>query len=1237
MPVESVGCLLFLLFVGGIGAVVILAVRSGSKKTLERRLWELEGKLEELKSGHQKLHARLLQVEQGGPLAPAAGPVVAAPPPPLPAPPSAPLPEPVPQVPPPVQPITQPMPLLQPQPAAPAPPPLPDPPPLRPPVAPPVAPPAAPPSAPEPATSWSFDWESLVGVRLFSWIAGIAMLVAAVTFLRYSIEHGWLSPPVRLAIGIATGIGLLAACESRRAQRYGVTAHALTAAGIATLFASFYSAHALWHLLGAIPAFGLLVLVTAVAVLLSIRRDSIFIALLGLLGGFSTPALLSTGEDHPFGLFGYLLLLNAGLSWVAYKKRWPLLTALSTGFIALYQLGWVLKFLREGNLGTAAGIFLVFPLFAFTALAAGSRKDTSLPALFRHAGAFGALPPLLFALHLAAVPAYGAHTGLLFGFLFLVALGLAVVAGFQGPEWLHPVGAGSVLIVFATWLAGSYGARDWPLVLALVALFEGLYLGWPWLQERLDRPFWDSGRVGVYAAPLLLFVFPWLALAEPATAGPGRFFGSLLALAALNGLHALRSGQGPVHFLACFFVLAAEAIWSARHLGPSNLLPALLVYAGFAVYYLGVPLLARARGCELQPRGGGAVLVFVSLGLLFFLAVGPLAAVSLWTLAVLLGILNLGLLYEASCGRNPWLAPLGLALSWIILAVWWVFAPVAGLLVSALSVMGGLAVLGVGGTLWARAQAEAHDQAVPSAFGASGLLLGLAGHVFLFPVVAQPSLALPPWPWLGVLLVLLLAVGIASLHLRKGAIHLLSMLLGGLLLVAWTSLGVPRAPVAWLGTALASALGLGLLGLLLSEAARRLDLADRTFRDAAGVALLLGQLVLVVAGNLRGAGPDPAFFLAAHALLAAGYLVLGARGGDSTWAVGGAASFGLALFFWQVDHPTRWQQLLALAAPPYLLHLAYPLLLGGRAREDRKPWLAAVVASAVFFLAARQGLVRGGYGDVIGALPVLQALALVPLLLRLLRLQPEGERDQGRLVLVAGAILAFVTAAIPLQLEKEWITLGWALQAVALAWLHGRIPHRGLLLWIAGLTVLVFARLALNPAVLAYHAKSAVPVFNWYLYTYLGAAGAFFASARLLRDQADGVPGLPRLSTVQAVLAAVLLFLLLNIEIADYFSTGRALTIDLLGGGLAQGLSYTIGWAVYGIGLLVAGLALHNRPTRVAAIVLVTVTIAKAFLYDLRVLTGLYRVAAFVGLAICLSLVAVMLQKFILQRTEGEG
>ena len=57
------------------------------------------------------------------------------------------------------------------------------------------------------------DWESFVGVKLFSWIAGVFLTIGAVLFLRYSIDRGWFSPPVQMAIGLLAGIGLLIACE----------------------------------------------------------------------------------------------------------------------------------------------------------------------------------------------------------------------------------------------------------------------------------------------------------------------------------------------------------------------------------------------------------------------------------------------------------------------------------------------------------------------------------------------------------------------------------------------------------------------------------------------------------------------------------------------------------------------------------------------------------------------------------------------------------------------------------------------------------------------------------------------------------------------------------------------------------------------------------------------------------------------------------------------------------------
>jgi uncharacterized membrane protein len=245
--------------------------------------------------------------------------------------------------------------------------------PASPPPRPPRREPPPLPPEPPPAPAFAIDWETFVGVKLFSAIAGIALVLAAIFFLRYSIEQGWLGPSIRVAIGVIVATALLVVCELKAARKYEVTANALDAAAIAILFATFYAARALWGLIPASVTFGLLILVTVLAVLLSIRHDSRFIAVLGLLGGFATPALLSTGENQPIPLFTYLLLLNAGLAWVAFKKGWPQLTILTLILTAIYQWGWVIKFLDSGQLSLAMGIFLVFSVMSFVALILGRR------------------------------------------------------------------------------------------------------------------------------------------------------------------------------------------------------------------------------------------------------------------------------------------------------------------------------------------------------------------------------------------------------------------------------------------------------------------------------------------------------------------------------------------------------------------------------------------------------------------------------------------------------------------------------------------------------------------------------------------------------------------------------------------------------------------------------------------------------------------------------------------------
>jgi hypothetical protein len=55
--------------------------------------------------------------------------------------------------------------------------------------------------------------KSSSAVKLFSAIAASRWCSPPVFFLRYSIDRGWLSPPVRMAIGIIVAIALLVVCE----------------------------------------------------------------------------------------------------------------------------------------------------------------------------------------------------------------------------------------------------------------------------------------------------------------------------------------------------------------------------------------------------------------------------------------------------------------------------------------------------------------------------------------------------------------------------------------------------------------------------------------------------------------------------------------------------------------------------------------------------------------------------------------------------------------------------------------------------------------------------------------------------------------------------------------------------------------------------------------------------------------------------------------------------------------
>ena len=77
-------------------------------------------------------------------------------------------------------------------------------------------------------------------------------------------------------------------------------------------------------------------------------------------------------------------------------------------------------------------------------------------------------------------------------------------------------------------------------------------------------------------------------------------------------------------------------------------------------------------------------------------------------------------------------------------------------------------------------------------------------------------------------------------------------------------------------------------------------------------------------------------------------------------------------------------------------------------------------------------------------------------------------------------------------------------------------------------------------------------------------------------------------------LGTILAFVLMNIEIADYFSESKTLSFQF-SGNFARDMTYSIAWAIFAFVLLIIGINRKLKAPRYTAIGLIGVTLVKLF------------------------------------------
>ncbi len=370
---------------------------------------------------------------------------------------------------------------------------------------------------PEPRTTL----EEQLGTRLTVWIGAIALALAGAFLVKYTFDRNLLTPGIRVVLGLAFGAALLAAGEWMRRSSPRI-AEGVSAAGVADLFACLLAATNLYRLISPYTGFAAMAAATALAVVLSLRQGP-FVAALGLVGGFLTPALIHTGETRP-PLFVYLLLLEIGLFAVTRHRRWLILTALTLiGAMAWAGL-WLAVFFEPDHSAWIGGFLLAS--VAAIAFGAGleNAKDVSERDLLasRVLVYVGGSIGLILTGALANVAHYGWQE---WSFLLLLGAGCMTLArlrpAMHGLPW---IAAGVSLVMFVAW------SHAWPRPgrgeLGLLAAFFGfLYAGGAYLC------LWRSQRPDFWAALSVLSGLAWTTAAWHEIGGdPGRLTWGAVAL-----------------------------------------------------------------------------------------------------------------------------------------------------------------------------------------------------------------------------------------------------------------------------------------------------------------------------------------------------------------------------------------------------------------------------------------------------------------------------------------------------------------------------------------------------------------------------------------------------------------------------------------------------------------------------------------------------------------------------------
>ncbi|MBA4197433.1 MAG: DUF2339 domain-containing protein [Chitinophaga sp.] len=177
--------------------------------------------------------------------------------------------------------------------------------------------------SPKKVNNNSKQLEDFIGTNLISKIGILVTVIGVFIGAKYAIDKDLISPALRIILGYLMALGLIVVAL-RLKTKYENFSAVLLSGGVTILYFISFIAFSFYALFSREVAFGIMLITTAFAVVMAIKYNQKIIALLGQVGAYAIPFLLSDGSGKIAILFTYMAIINIGILILAFQKDWKL-------------------------------------------------------------------------------------------------------------------------------------------------------------------------------------------------------------------------------------------------------------------------------------------------------------------------------------------------------------------------------------------------------------------------------------------------------------------------------------------------------------------------------------------------------------------------------------------------------------------------------------------------------------------------------------------------------------------------------------------------------------------------------------------------------------------------------------------------------------------------------------------------------------------------------------------------